>query len=67
MFKIDKMTREFKPGDKISCVIEQQLSNCMLVRFQNGKGGNKSKVFRGVLIDESSSATKRLGGKAFFV
>ncbi|XP_065071857.1 uncharacterized protein LOC135696407 [Rhopilema esculentum] len=54
------MTRELKPGDKISCVIEQQLSNCMLVRFSNGKGGNKSKVFRGVLIDESCSATKRV-------
>ena len=54
-----KMAREFKAGDKVTCVVEQQLPNCLIVRFQSGKGKNKARTFRGVLIDEKCSATKR--------
>ena len=55
------MSKELKPGDKITCFIEQKLPNCLVVRFQNGKAGsgNSTSVFRGVLIDESSPVTKR--------
>eukprot|EP00112_Aurelia_sp_Birch-Aquarium-sp1_P024290 Seg762.1 transcript_id=Seg762.1/GoldUCD/mRNA.D3Y31 product="hypothetical protein" protein_id=Seg762.1/GoldUCD/D3Y31 len=53
------MAREIKAGDKVTCVVEQQLPNCLIVRFQSGKGKNKARIFRGVLIDEKCSATKR--------
>ena len=58
---MSKMSKELKAGDKITCVIEQRLPNCLIVRFQNGKAGseNNTSVFRGVLIDEESAATKR--------
>lgn len=55
------MNKDLKPGDKITCYVEQCLPNLLVVRFQqNGKAGSNNSTFRGVLIDENSATTKRL-------
>eukprot|EP00794_Sanderia_malayensis_P005586 gene5586-6275_t len=54
-----KKHKKLKAGDVISCVVEECIDDCLLIRYECKNGREANAVFRGILLDKNKPYKKR--------